>query len=75
MDHTVEMIAAIFAVLKRGCAYILVGPFFPQGRIDFMMQDAGIDMILTNSAYKEKANKLPRIIHHRSRTESRECFV
>ena len=62
MDHTVEMIAAIFAVLKRGCAYVPVEPSFPQGRIDFMMQDAGVDMILTNSAYKEKANKLPCII-------------
>lgn len=28
MDHSVEMIAAIFAVLKRGAAYIPVEPTF-----------------------------------------------
>ena len=54
MEHTAEMIAAIFAVLKTGKTYVPVEPFFPQERIDFMMQDAEVDMILTNSIYKEK---------------------
>ncbi|MBD5080657.1 MAG: amino acid adenylation domain-containing protein [Ruminococcaceae bacterium] len=59
MDHTVEMIAAIFAVLKGGRAYIPVEPFFPHERIDFMMNDANTDLILTNSIYKEKISGFP----------------
>ena len=59
MEHTVEMIAAIFAVLKTGKAYVPVEPFFPQERIAFMMRDAGVDILLTNSMYKEKAENLP----------------
>lgn len=59
MEHTVEMIASIFAVLKVGKAYVPVEPFFPQERIEFMMRDAGVDMILTNSIYKEKAENFP----------------
>ena len=55
MEHTVEMIAAIFAVLKMGKAYVPVEPFFPQERIDFMMHDADVDIIITNSIYEEKA--------------------
>lgn len=59
MDHTVEMIASIFAVLKTRKAYVPVEPFFPQERITFMMRDAGVDMILTNSIYKRKAENFP----------------
>ncbi len=62
MDHTVEMIAAIFAVLKRGAAYVPVEPFFPQERIHFMMEDAGVDQILINSIYKEKISDVPNIV-------------
>lgn len=59
MEHTVEMIASIFAVLKTGKAYVPVEPFFPQERIEFMMRDADVDMILTNSIYKEKVENFP----------------
>ena len=34
MEHTVEMIAAIFAVLKTGKTYVPIEPFFPQERCD-----------------------------------------
>ncbi len=55
MEHSVEMIAAIFAVLKTGKAYVPVEPFFPQERISFMMKDAEADVIIVNSAHREKA--------------------
>ncbi len=51
MDHSVEMIAAIFAVLKIGAAYIPVEPFFPKERIRFMMTEGEADAIITNSKY------------------------
>ena len=61
MEHSVEMIAAMFAVLKTGKAYVPVEPFFPQERIDFMMKDAGVDIIVTNSAYKNKTDGYPTV--------------
>lgn len=61
MAHSVEMIAAIFAVLKTGKTYVPVEPFFPGERIDFMMQDAGVDLMITNSVYKEKTASFPCI--------------
>ncbi len=65
MDHSVEMIAAMFAVLKSGKTYVPVEPFFPQDRIAFMMQDAKADFILTNETYTEKVPDLPYLILHR----------
>ena len=56
MNHSVEMIAAILAVLKTGSAYIPAEPSFPQNRIRFMMEDAGADLVITNPEY---AGSLP----------------
>ncbi len=59
MEHSVEMIAAIFAVLKKGAAYVPVEPFFPQERIAFMMQNAGVNLVLTNEIHINKLSGLP----------------
>lgn len=56
MDHGTEMIAAIFAVLRRGAAYVPAEPFFPDERIRFMMEDAGAETILTQMKYRERLN-------------------
>ena len=65
MEHSVEMIAAIFAVLKSGRTYVPVEPFFPQDRIAFMMQDAGVDVVLTMGSHVEKLGDLPYLVIER----------
>lgn len=62
MDHSVEMIAAIFAVLKTGAAYVPVEPFFPIERIGYMMKEAEVGCIITNSEYTDKVSDIPKII-------------
>lgn len=62
MEHSVEMIAAIFAVLKSGAAYIPVEPSFPQERIAYMMEEAQADCIITNTKYREMVKAFPKII-------------
>ena len=54
MSHRAQMIAAILAVLKCGARYIPAEPNFPTGRIQFMMQEANVDFILTESAFEGK---------------------
>ncbi len=61
MDHTVEMIAAVFAVVKRGGAYVSGDLSFPRSGSIFMMRDAGVDAVLANSAHKDKASAAPCI--------------
>jgi D-alanine--poly(phosphoribitol) ligase subunit 1 len=51
MNHSVEMIAAIFAVLKIGAAYVPVEPFFPRSRIHYMMKNSDVTAVITNSKY------------------------
>lgn len=55
MNHRAEMIASMLAALKLGARYVPAEPSFPTGRIQFMMNEAMVDFILTE---KEHENKL-----------------
>lgn len=49
MHHGAEQIAAMLAVLKSGAAYVPAEPTLPQERIDYMMQTAGVRLIITDN--------------------------
>lgn len=59
MEHRAEMIAAILAVLKCGARYVPAEPSFPTGRIRFMMEEAGVDFVLTERECAGKLAGLP----------------
>ncbi|MGI5874645.1 MAG: amino acid adenylation domain-containing protein [Bacillota bacterium] len=61
MDHSVEMIAAILAVLKKGAAYVPAEPSFPRERLRFMMRDAAVAAVIVNGEYRELFDGLPKI--------------
>lgn len=48
MDHGMEMIAAMLAVLKSGAFYVPAEPSLPCRRVDYMMQTAGVELIITD---------------------------
>ena len=68
LDHSVEMIAAILAVLKCGAAYVPVEPTFPRERIYFMMQDAMAEAVITQEKYCPLVKDIPKIIIERGLT-------
>ena len=56
MDHSVEMIASIIAVLKTGAAYVPAEPSFPIERIRYMMKESDVDFIITHGKYVDYIN-------------------
>ncbi|MEU6396146.1 amino acid adenylation domain-containing protein [Streptomyces cinnamoneus] len=44
-----ELVTALLAVLKAGCAYLPLNPDYPQDRLGFMLSDAGVPLCLTES--------------------------
>ncbi len=62
MDHSVEMIAAVLAVLKRGAAYVPSEPGFPRERIRYMMQDAAVDAVITQKKYAGLTDRGPVLL-------------
>jgi len=47
MERSMEMIVGLLGILKAGAAYLPLDPGFPLERIDFMLEDAGVSVLLT----------------------------
>ena len=47
MERSIEMVVALYAVLKAGAAYVPVDPEYPTERIAFMLADTASPIILT----------------------------
>ncbi|MBI9100034.1 MAG: amino acid adenylation domain-containing protein, partial [Spirochaetaceae bacterium] len=54
LDRSLEMIIAIFAVLKSGGAYLPLATDNPLERIDFLLDDSGSKLLLSTNNYFEK---------------------
>lgn len=48
MNHGIEMVAAMLAVLKSGAAYVPAEPSLPKERIEYMMRTAGARLVITD---------------------------
>ncbi|WP_233899380.1 non-ribosomal peptide synthetase, partial [Tenacibaculum piscium] len=58
MDRSLEMIVSILGVLKSGAAYVPIDPDYPKDRINFMIQDATIDLLLSTSGLVDRMSDL-----------------
>lgn len=46
LDRSPEMVAAVFAILKAGAAYLPIDPALPQKRIEYILRDSGVGCLL-----------------------------
>jgi amino acid adenylation domain-containing protein len=53
VERSIEMMVGLLAILKAGGAYVPLDPEYPVDRLAYMMQDSGIELLLTQSAIKE----------------------
>jgi amino acid adenylation domain-containing protein len=53
MERSTEMVVALLAIVKAGAAYVPLDPAYPQERLSFMLADAGIEILLTQSQLRE----------------------
>ncbi len=56
VERSVEMVVGLIAILKAGGAYLPLDPNYPAERLAFMMQDASVDVVLTQ---QRMASRLP----------------
>ncbi|HVQ38828.1 MAG TPA: amino acid adenylation domain-containing protein, partial [Pyrinomonadaceae bacterium] len=54
VERSIEMIVALLGVLKAGGAYTPIDSQYPPDRISFMLDDAGISVLLTLKSLVEK---------------------
>ncbi|CAM3348063.1 non-ribosomal peptide synthetase [Zobellia roscoffensis] len=60
MDRSIEMMVALLAVLKAGCAYLPMDPKYPMERLNFILEDSSCNIVVTQSSLAkvfEETNK------------------
>jgi amino acid adenylation domain-containing protein len=50
MERSIEVIIAMLGVLKAGGAYLPLDPAYPSERISFMLEDAAVNVLLTQES-------------------------
>ena len=55
LNRSIELVVAITGIMKAGAAYLPIDPFVPEKRLEFMLQDAGALLVITENAF------LPRL--------------
>ncbi|WP_414620769.1 amino acid adenylation domain-containing protein [Calothrix sp. CCY 0018] len=56
MERSIEMLVGLMAILKAGGAYLPLDPAYPQERLNFMLADAQVSVLLTQPHLE---NQLP----------------
>ncbi|HHL31124.1 MAG TPA: amino acid adenylation domain-containing protein, partial [Oceanospirillales bacterium] len=50
-ERSVDMLVAMLAILKAGAAYLPLDPSYPSGRLSHMIQDSGLQLLITNKKF------------------------
>lgn len=57
-DRSIEMIAGMLGILKAGKAYIPIDPNYPEGRINAILENSKLQLVLSQSEVRDlKVNK------------------
>ncbi len=52
MDRSADLIVGMLAILKAGAAYVPLDPTYPKDRLTYMMEDARLTAIVSQSRYR-----------------------
>ena len=64
MDHSIDMIVTIFAIIKSGATYIPMEPTFPTKRINFIIEESNARYVVSHSKYDDIFENKEKIIHY-----------
>ena len=54
LDRSLEMVVSILAILKSGAAYVPLDPTYPVQRLEYMLQTANIQLVLSQHHVQER---------------------
>ncbi|MCP4663524.1 MAG: AMP-binding protein, partial [bacterium] len=58
LERSAELVVALLGVLKAGGAYVPLDPAYPAERLAFLLEDAGVELLVTQEALIERLPEL-----------------
>ncbi|MEN6349558.1 MAG: non-ribosomal peptide synthetase [Syntrophomonas sp.] len=62
MPRTAGFMVGVLAIMKAGGAYLPISPDYPEGRIEHLVTDSNIRILLTNGKLAEKAAEFAGVV-------------
>lgn len=56
LNRSIEMVIALLGIIKSGAAYLPLDPFFPDKRLEYMLEDSAAKFLITESSLFPKFN-------------------
>ena len=53
LNRSIEMVIALLGILKTGAAYVPLDPAYPEQRLDFMVEDSQVAVVVTKPEFAE----------------------
>ena len=54
VERSMDLLVGLLGILKAGGTYVPLDPMFPQERLKFMMEDSGMQVLVTHRGYHHK---------------------
>ena len=59
-ERSLEMVVGLLGVLKAGGAYVPLDPAYPAARLEYMLEDSAIEMLITQKSLLDRLQKKTR---------------
>ncbi|PRA33148.1 non-ribosomal peptide synthetase [Pseudomonas poae] len=61
VERSLDMAIGLLAILKSGAGYVPLDPNYPQDRLDYMLADSGVQLLVIQDALRERLEIAPHI--------------
>ena len=63
IERSADMVVALIAILKAGAAYVPLDPSYPTDRLEYMLSDAGVDVVVSTSELAGLLPSVTKLVH------------
>ena len=58
VERGIEMVVGLLGIIKAGAAYVPLDPSYPQARLEYMLRDAAVNVVLTEQRLERLATRV-----------------